>query len=322
MTATHCPPGGSPALGGPVLLADYQVFHELTAAAEENLERHLRHAEDWMPQDYVPWGQGRDFTDLPWAPGQSPLPEAAQVAFEVNLLTEDNLPSYHHVIASIVGTGGVWGTWMRRWTAEEGRHSIVMRDYLMVARGIDPVALERGRMHQVQHGFAREDPSPLSGLVYTAIQELATRISHRNTGRYAADPIAERLLTRVAADENLHMLFYRDVVAAALDVSPSRMIQAIAAEVSSFQMPGTGIPDFAVKAMKIANAGIYDLRIHRDEVLLPLLRHWRFFDRSGLDPDAERAQTDLAAFLAGLERLASRYEERRAERAGQHAAVS
>jgi hypothetical protein len=70
----------------------------------------------------------------------------------VNLLTEDNLPYYFRTIESMFGRDSAWGTWVRRWTAEEGRHSIVLRDYLTVTRMIDPVALERARMHQVSGG--------------------------------------------------------------------------------------------------------------------------------------------------------------------------
>ena len=47
---------------------------------------------------------------------------------------------------------GVWREWSHRWTAEEARHSIAMRDYLTVTRAIDPVALERARMRQVEGG--------------------------------------------------------------------------------------------------------------------------------------------------------------------------
>ena len=49
-----------------------------------------------------------------------------------------------------------------------------------------------------------------------AFQELATRIAHRNTGRYSNDPVADRIMVRIAADENLHMVFYRDMLKAAL----------------------------------------------------------------------------------------------------------
>ena len=56
--------------------------------------------------------------------GSRRSPPIAQIAFEVNLLTEDNLPSYHREIADAFGRDGAWGTWVHRWTAEEGRHAL------------------------------------------------------------------------------------------------------------------------------------------------------------------------------------------------------
>jgi acyl-[acyl-carrier-protein] desaturase len=267
-----------------------------------------------MPHEYGPWGRARDFDTLPWEPGQSGLSSLAQVAFEVNLLTEDNLPSYHYEIATAFGRDGAWGTWVHRWTAEEGRHALAMRDYLLVTRGVDPVALERGRMHQLETGFSSGGKPALNVLVYVALQELATRISHRNLGVFTEDPIAERLMARIATDENLHMVFYRDLVSAALQLWPSQTAVAIADEVRAFQMPGTGIENFDRKALRIAAAGIYDLRIHHDEVVLPQLRRWRYFELTGLDAEAEQARAGVRAYLDGLDALATRFEQRREER--------
>ena len=49
----------------------------------------------------------------------------------------------------------------------------------------------------------------------------------------------------------------------------------------------------------MAQAGIYDLRIHHDEILWPLLRHWGLFGLEGLHPQAGQARDQLAAHLAG-----------------------
>jgi acyl-[acyl-carrier-protein] desaturase len=118
-------------------------------------------------------------------------------------------------------------------------------------------------------------------------------------------------LARVAADENLHMIFYRDLVRAALEISPDETVQAIAAEAMSFEMPGTGIRDFNRRAVQIAKAGIYDLRIHHDEVLHPLLRSWKFFDIEGLNDAAEQSRESLAEFLTGIDVMASAIAEKR-----------
>jgi acyl-[acyl-carrier-protein] desaturase len=292
------------------------VLMQLEAVVEENLDRHLASAEDWMPHEYVPWGQGRDFAVLggePWSAEQSRLAPIARTALEVNLLTEDNLPSYHAELARTFGRRGAWGTWVNRWTAEEGRHASCIRDYLLVTRGIDPEQLERARMATLQAGFESGSKPPLNACVYVSLQELATRLSHRNTGRYCEDPIAERLLARIAMDENLHMIFYRNLVKAALEIAPNQALRAIADEIAGFVMPGGVIPGFARKAAQIAQAGIYDLRVHHDDVIMPLVRHWRVFETEGLAAEGEQARQDLAATLEALDARASRFLARRAE---------
>jgi acyl-[acyl-carrier-protein] desaturase len=119
-------------------------------------------------------------------------------------------------------------------------------------------------------------------------------------------------MSRIAADENLHMVFYRDILGAALEIQPSRAVEAIVDEVLAFQMPGAGIPGFLRKAAAIAKAGIYDIRIHRDEVLLPIINHWRIFELTGLDAAADEARRRLAEHLDKLEAAAKRFEEKRA----------
>ena len=71
-----------------------------------------------------------------------------------NLVTEDNLPSYHREIAMNFGMDGAWGQWVNRWTAEENRHGIALRDYLVVTRAVDPVELEMLRLEVVNRGFS------------------------------------------------------------------------------------------------------------------------------------------------------------------------
>lgn len=302
-------------------LTDRDLLAELEPVAEQQLLRHEKVAEEWFPHEYVPYSQGRDFDTDPWTPDHSRLTGVAQIAFEVNLLTEDNLPSYHREIFEMFGAGdGAWINWTHRWTAEEGRHSIVLRDYLTVTRAIDPVELERGRMQQMMTGYDRDGKDALRGMAYVSFQELATRISHRNTGRYSSDPVADRIMARISKDENLHMIFYRDLITASMHLDPSRAIEAIVAEVLGFEMPGAGMRDFARKAVQIAKAGIYDLRVHHDDVVWPLLRHWGVFEAEGLDDEAEQARERLAEFLTGLDQMATHYDEKRAARAEREAA--
>lgn len=288
---------------------DRMLLHELEDEAGRLYDRHASVAVEWFPHDYIPYRLGRDFDKEPWTPDQPRLTGVAQTAFEINLLTEDNLPSYHRLIYGMFGRGdGAWLNWVGRWTAEEGRHAIVLRDYLTVTRNIDPIMLERGRMNQLMNGYERPSSSTLRGLAYVTFQELATRISHRNTGRYSNDPVADKIMIRIAADENLHMVFYRDILSAAIKVQPSASVRAIVDEVLAFEMPGAGIPNFLRKAALIAKARIYDLRSHRDEVLLPVIKHWGIFELQGLDAAAEDARRRLAEHLEKLDVAATKFE--------------
>ncbi|MEV6846933.1 acyl-ACP desaturase [Actinoplanes sp. NPDC051411] len=292
---------------------------ELEPVVATNLDRHLSLAKEWFPHEYVPWSEGRTYDGVlggeAWQESDAKLPDVARTALIVNLLTEDNLPSYHHEIATLFGRDGAWGNWVHRWTAEEGRHGIAIRDYLTVTRAVDPIELERARMEHMSAGFTNGHPDEaMHSIAYVAFQELATRISHRNTGRATGDPIAEQLLARVAADENLHMVFYRNLLAAAFDLDPDGAMQAVTDVVGGFEMPGANIEGFGRKALSIALAGIYDLRQHRDEVLQPVLRQWNVFGRTDLTGEGEKAREQLAAHMDELESQAARFEERREAR--------
>jgi acyl-[acyl-carrier-protein] desaturase len=300
-----------------------QLLAELEPTVAQNLDRHLAAANEWMPHEFVPWSLGRDFADLggeAWSVEQSTVSPIARTALEVNLLTEDNLPSYHREVERAFGRDSAWGTWVNRWTAEEGRHAFCIRDYLLVTRGVDPDELERARMQTMETGFDSGDKPLLNVCAYVSFQELATRVSHRNTGRFTEEPIAEKLLTRVAKDENLHMIFYRNIVAAALELTPSQTMRAITDEVVNFQMPGSIIPGFARKAVQMAKAGIYDLRIHHDDIVTPLLRQWGVFDLEGLDGEGEQAREELATSVRALDVQATRFVEQREEAAAKKAA--
>ncbi|MCZ4561754.1 acyl-ACP desaturase [Rhodococcus sp. IEGM 1401] len=298
-------------------LTQLELLQELVPTAEDNVNRHISMAREWHPHDYVPWDEGRNFAALggqDYDPEQSKLSDVAQAAMITNLLTEDNLPSYHREIAENFSQDGAWGTWVGRWTAEENRHGIVMRDYLVVTRGVDPVALEEARMIHMTNGYVSPAGSQvglLHSVAYVTFQELATRVSHRNTGKVCDDPIADRMLQRIAADENLHMIFYRNITGAAMDISPDQTLQAVSDIVTNFVMPGAGMPNFRRNGVLMAKHGIYDLRQHLEDVVWPVLRKWSVFERNDFTARGENKREELAAFLEDLERQATKFEEMR-----------
>ena len=301
-------------------LTQMELLQELSGVAEANVNRHLSMTRDWNPHDYVPWDEGQNFAELggtDYDPEQSRLSDVARAAMITNLLTEDNLPSYHREIAENFSMDHAWGHWVGRWTAEENRHGIAMRDYLLVTRSVDPVKLEQARMTMMATGWdpqgkvaehTEQQMTMLHSVAYVTFQELATRVSHRNTGKACNDPIADKMLQRIAADENLHMIFYRNICGAALDLAPDQTVTALTDILEGFQMPGLGMPDFRRNGVLMAKHGIYDPRQHKDEVVMPVLRKWKIFERNDFGPEGEKTREELAAYLDELEVAAVKFE--------------
>ena len=296
------------------------ILRELEPVAGKLLDRHMGVAKEWFPHEMVPYSRGKDFEpgkrwvpeDADFGTAGSDIDEAVRGALFVNLLTEDNLPYYFRDIDRMFGSDSAFGEWSRNWTAEEGRHAIVMRDYFTVTRALDPVALERARMIQVRGGNVPRPADALEGLAYVSLQELATRISHRNTGKFMTDPIGTEIMSRVGNDENLHHLFYRDLTSAALEIDPSSAVLGIEKAVVNFAMPGQGIPDFDRLAKEIARAGIYDLLIHHDQILVPVVkRHWKLEELTGLSDEAEKARENILRHMERTEKVGRRLSSSR-----------
>ncbi|OBJ70213.1 acyl-ACP desaturase [Mycobacterium sp. 1274756.6] len=309
---------------------DLQLMHELEPVVEEYVNRHLSMAKDWNPHDYIPWSDGKNYYALggkDWDPEEAKLSDVAQVAMVQNLMTEDNLPSYHREIAMNMGMDGPWGNWVNRWTAEENRHGIALRDYLVVTRNVDPVELEKLRVEQVTRGFSPGQnqqgdlfaESLFDSIMYVTFQELATRISHRNTGKACNETIADKLLARISHDENLHMIFYRDLSAAGMEIAPNRAMGSLHTILRNFKMPGFTVPGFRRKAVMIAVGGVYDPRIHLEDVVLPVLKKWRIFEREDFTGEAARQRDDLALLVEELDEAASKFEEQKQRRLAREA---
>jgi acyl-[acyl-carrier-protein] desaturase len=167
--------------------------------------------------------------------------------------------------------------------------------------GYDPTE-EEEKIHHV---------GPLMISAYATLQELATRVSHRNTGKVCDDPIAEAMLQRVATDENLHMVFYRNMFSAGFDLVPDQAMEAACAIIEGFQMPGRGMPNWRRNSVIMAKHGIYDLRQHLEEVVMPNVKKWRIFERTDITAVGEQRREKLAVYLEDLQQQVLKFEEQR-----------
>jgi len=290
---------------------------ELIAAIEGDIEDlmadHLAKRPTWYAHDLIKWEEGRSYVDEPWDESQCTISPEVREALVLNLLTEDNLPYYHYAIASQFGEDSAIGRWTRRWTAEEGQHSIVIRDYLLISRNYDPTTLEDDRIAAISRGWDSPWTDPIDIFVYTSAQELATRVSHRNTGLKADDEGAYEVMKRVAADENYHYIFYKGIITAMMKHDPSACVQSMKKVYENFNMPGTVVPNFRKRAAYAARAQIYDLRIHAEKIISPVLREWKIDTLEGLTPEADQAREDVLAMPGRLVERAEKLERRQAK---------
>ncbi len=73
-----------------------------------------------------------------------------------------------------------------------------------------------------------------------------------------------------------------------MDLTPDQTLKAITDVICNFQMPGAGMPNFRRHGVLMAKHGIYDLRQHHEEVVMPILRKLNVFDRDDFGPEARR----------------------------------
>src|SRR5262249_46663413 len=125
---------------------------------------------------------------------------------------------------------------------------------------------------------------------------------------------------RISGDENLHMIFYRDVSAAGFDIAPNQAMHSLHKVLTNFKMPGYTIPDFRRKAVTIASGGVYDPRIHLDDVVMPVLKKWSIFALEHFTAEAAGERDELGKLVEELEDACQKFEiakQRRLERLAQ-----
>ncbi|MDJ0393900.1 acyl-ACP desaturase [Rhodococcus sp. G-MC3] len=283
------------------VLNQLALYRELEPAVGASLDRHRLARSSWSPEDYVRpesyWGHTRPM-----------LTETAKAALVTTLLTHNNTARSDRGNAQ-APSRSAWSNWMDEWTAEKNFHADAIQRYLVATRSVDPIALDRARFQCMTIGIdsSMEGDHLLRSIAHATVDVMATMVSHRNTAVECNDPIATALLGRIVADQELHVAFHRDIAAAALDIAPAQTVKAITEVIMNFQMPGSGLPGFGRSAMLLGRDGIYDLRRHLDEVLLPSLRDWRIFERTDLGA-GERSRATLSDFLDDLEKQATHFE--------------
>ena len=257
----------------------------------------------WSYHDYLPLDSLRtNAADHP------PLSPAAYVAVETALLTEVNLPWYTAGLAhGLESCPAPIQEFVRVWTAEEDQHASLLEGYLLLTGSGDHGCRSRLRKAIIATGWQHGLTGPFEGMVYTAIQEAATRTFYLCTARACEQehPALSTALRRIARDETLHMAFYRDVVKAHLDVDADYVLP-LAGIILRFEMPWSGavLRDFEERRSYLGMRGVFRLSDYLDEVVQPLWSYWGLDACNPRRDTARTAMVQLRRYRAALRKLA------------------
>ncbi len=263
---------------------------------------------DWSYHDFLPWEQGRSFKTDPWNEGQRSLPLPIYTAIETALLTEVNLPWFTtHLSITFRGSLDVLQDFIHTWTAEEDQHSNLLETYLILTRNGNPHELHTLRKNVVEKGYESEFMVPTQVMGYTAMQELATMVFYNDVAKVAHpyDENLSTLLRRLAKDESLHYVFYRDAVKAHLELEPN-YIYHVAHVMKNFMMPGGEMPDFENRMQIIGQGAGYGPEQFYHQVLNVLVESWGLNHLRPSSSEAEESRIDLLKFHDRLKRIIER----------------
>jgi acyl-[acyl-carrier-protein] desaturase len=238
---------------------------------------------------------------------------------ETALLTEVNLPWYTTgLTGGLESCPGPIREFVSVWTSEEDQHATLLESYLLLTESGDHRARARARRAMIAAGWSHTLSGPFEGMVYTAIQEAATRAFYLCAARACGDehPLMAAALRRIAKDETLHMAFYRDVVKAHLDLDPDYM-RPLAAVMLRFEMPWSTavLRDFEERRTYLSTRGVFRLSDYLDDVVQPLWSYWGLDGRAPEQEEARKAHVLLRRYRAALRKF-SRGEPGAADGAG------
>ncbi|MFT4087936.1 MAG: acyl-ACP desaturase [Gordonia sp. (in: high G+C Gram-positive bacteria)] len=234
------------------VLTEDELINALEKALPEIAEEHAEGAVAWEPHDWVPWSKGRNFAFLggeDFDPSEMSLNETARAALLALLLTKDNLPSFHRVLAIHFPAFSDWRQLVGVWTAEDNRHAIALRDYLVVTRVMDPVDAEVRRRIHVVAGW-RQTPEGVDGL--GPMDVLALLAVHENQcvqfisrlKEYVDDDVLNTLLDKIATDDAVQAATFQAFLMAGMVADQEATVLAVDKALAGIEHIGDDVADY------------------------------------------------------------------------------
>ncbi|UQE76056.1 acyl-ACP desaturase [Gordonia sp. PP30] len=234
------------------VLDDEELINALEKALPEIAEEHQLGAAAWEPHDWVPWSRGRNFRFLggeDFEPDQASLDPATAAPLLALLLTKDNLPSFHRVLAIHFPAFSDWRQLVGVWTAEDNRHAIALRDYLVVTRAMDPVDAEnRRRIHVVagwkQNPEAVAQVGPMNALALLAVHENQCVQFIGRLAERAEDPQLVTILEKIAVDDAVQASTFQAFLMAGMVADQEATVLAVDKALAEIEHIGSDVADY------------------------------------------------------------------------------
>lgn len=284
-------------------LTQDELLYALEKAIPEIMEDHNAAASPWNPHDWVPWADGRNFAFLggeDFDPDQpTSVPADVSTALLALLLTKDNMPSYHRVMAQKASLFGAWHEVIGSWTAEDNRHAIALRDYLVVSRLVDPVAAEKLRLHHVtkgklQNSASLTDYQILDVLGLLAVHELQCVAFEEKLIAASDNPVLTGLVEKVLHDDRVQAKTFTSFLNAGVDANVTELLKSVDKALAELEPIGADVDDFGdLDVIARFNAGA------TSTVAAALVADLKLQSLDGLDEASEAARQRVLA-AAGL----------------------
>ena len=310
-----------------------EVMKHLEPFIADNMDTLLRKPEqNWQPMDYSPdLSKEEGFEQLRALRAEAArLPQDVLTVLIGDMITEEALPTYAGWIATLDGVldgkgepNTAWGAWNRGWCAEENRHGDVLNRYLYLCGRVNMREIELTVNNLIYDGGnTQNENDPYRTFIYTSFQEIATRVSHLNVGKYARDCGAELLYNmsaRIAGDENRHARAYKTFIQKIMEVDANEAVLAfqdmMKKKITMPAMymrergldPGDTFEKFEAIAtrLKVYTATDYV------EIVEHLLQEWDIQHLGGLSSKAAEAQEFLCSLPGRYRKIIDRVAGRK-----------
>lgn len=284
-------------------LTEEELIVALEKALPEIHEEHQLGAEAWNPHDFVPWDRGRNFAFLggtDFDPAEATLSGTARAALLALLLTKDQTPSYHRVLALYFPAYSDWRQLVGVWTAEDYRHAILIRDYLVVTRAIDPVDAEDRRLAYVTKGYKqrsglKRELGPMDVLAMMAVHENQTAAFGEKLSAEVEDEVFKQLMTKVVTDDLVQASTFQAFLMAGMVADQNTTVIAVDKALTDIEPIGFDIDDFDAERELIAD---FENDETRRAIAAKIADELKLDSVAGLSDEAEAARQHIFA-LAG-----------------------